>query len=149
MRLAILGRAIPTARAFISELIRSWQPSQVVILLRQGLGKVAHDLAVEMGIPVLRFGHVRKTLVGGHRRSRDGTLVRGSQSFTGCLEIAVEQAARFGKPDLVVCIAPRRAASHRQGRRHHDEMIRVFRSYGIRCAVGRFDKGRKLTWSCA
>jgi hypothetical protein len=148
MRLAIFGENRgPQHRALVSELLRSFRPDHLVVLLRQGLGKVAHDAAVEMGIPVLRFGHVRKTVAGGHRMSRSGNLLRGSLVFRGSVELAVSQAAATGKPDLVVCIAPRRAATHRGGRRYHEEMVHAFRSRGIRCLVGRFDKARKVTWS--
>lgn len=150
MRLAILGdNRGPRHRQIVEQLVREMRPAELVILLRQGLGRIAYDVAEELGIPVLRFGHVRRTLLGGHRRLPDGTVRRGAHAFTGSVELATCDAARAARPDLVICIAPRRAATHRQNRRHHDEMLAVFKAHGVRCIVGRFDKGKKLSWAVA
>ena len=150
MKLAILGENRgPRHRQVVGEIMRSMDLQRLVILNRQGLARVACDMALRLGIPVVRFGHVRCTLIGGHRLTPEGRVQRGSRYFRGSLADSARHAARFGQPDLVVCIAPRRAATHRGGRRHHDEVVAVFKACGIPCFIGRFDKGRKFTWSAA
>jgi len=120
VRIAVVGRSIPTSRQLISEVLVHWRPEQVIILENTGLAKAASAMALELEIPVVSFW-------------RDYFALRGL-----AIEVAAEQAVVVGKPDLLLAVA--------MGRRDH-RVIKVFRDLHVRVVIGSCRQGGVIDWA--
>lgn len=123
MRLAIIGRSIPASRQLVAAIMDQWRPEHLVIINRTGLAKVAAVHADEHHVPITAFG--------------TNDRVHGHMS----LEVAAEQAATVGQPDLLLALA--------MGRQDH-RVVAVFRRCKVKVLIGSWSfsgNANKIEWA--
>lgn len=120
MRLVVIGGSTPITRPIVEGFIRLNQPELVISLGERGLSADAVTLARDLGIPTADYWP-------------DFWRLKAA-----AVPDAAAQCVRFSKPDLVICLRPRRA---------DPKAVATFRAMGIPCLVGRTTQGRDVKWS--